>query len=357
MPDTARIAVVHAAGQPPVVEELRVAAPAADEVRIGLRAGGICHTDLAMASGELWPYYPIALGHEIAGVVEAVGGQVASVSPGDRVIVTDGHCGRCRHCEAGHPVQCRSVSDDRRMDRLRTLDGEPVLQSVAGFGEVTTVPERDIVKVPDYVPFDVAAVTGCSGMTGLGAVFNTARVQPGQSVAVLGCGGVGVNAVMAARISGATTIVAVDPNPGRRALAGRLGATAAVEPDPATLHDLAPDGFDAVIECVGQVRAVEMGLRHLARGGALVVLGVAAEDVAFSVPIMDLLLQQKRILGCLQGDKRPHVDFPRYWELYRSGALDLDALVTARIDLDSIATGFAMAGAGDGIRTVVTIDG
>jgi S-(hydroxymethyl)glutathione dehydrogenase/alcohol dehydrogenase len=346
-------AVVRGAGQAPQVETLELAELTSGEVLIDVAAAGVCHTDLAMAAGELWPSYPVALGHEIAGTVVECAPDVSSVRIGDRVLVMDGHCGRCADCEDGHPVQCRTYDQAERMRHLTDADGNPVLQSVGGFSTRLITPAHSVFAIPDDISFEVAAVLGCSVVTGAGAVLNVAQVRPGASVAVLGCGGVGVNAVMAAAAAGATTVVGVDPDPVRRELAEGLGATLTCPPDLDVLRGLRPGGFDVVIECVGRPAAMELATALLSRGGCAVLVGAAPEGTTFAVDALALILDQKRILGCLRGDIRPDRDFPMLFDLHRSGALALDRLVTHRFPLSQVAEAFANAGSGRGLRTVV----
>jgi S-(hydroxymethyl)glutathione dehydrogenase/alcohol dehydrogenase len=358
MPTIARAAVVTGANQAPVIEDITVADPRADEVLVRVAAGGICHTDIAIATGELWPRYPIILGHEISGVVEGVGRDVTAVRPGDKVIVIDGHCGQCRNCDRGYPVLCKADQHhERRLHHFKRADGSEVLQSVGGFSEVTLVPQNCVVKVPEGVPMPVAAVIGCAVVTGAGAVFNVARVAPGQSVAVIGSGGVGVNAIMAAKVSGAARIVAVDPNQDRRALGARFGATDTSVPSVEELLLLEPDGFDVVIECAGKVPAMELGVQVLRPAGTMVLIGATPEGVTFQVDALDFLLNQKKLLGCLRGNEQAAYDYPRYFEMYKQGLLDLDALVTATVPLDDIAAGFERSKAEQGLRTVVVHGG
>lgn len=327
--------------------------PAPDEVVVAVAAAGVCHTDLAIADGLLWPYYPLVLGHEIAGTIAAVGTAVRGHQVGDRVVVMDGHCGRCGDCERGHPVQCRTFDQQERKGFLHDKDGSPVLASVGGFAQEMLTPAHSVFPLPGDVSFEVGAIAGCSVVTGVGAVLNVADVRAGQRVAVLGCGGVGLNAVMAAAARGASTVVAVDPAAGRRDLAIALGATDACPPDEQQLRDQWPDGFDVVVECVGAVPVMELAPRLLARGGAMVLVGATPEGTTFQLDALDVLLNQKRVLGCLRGDVRPAVDFPVIWDLYRSGALPLDRLVTDRIRLDQIDVAFDPSNRGRGLRTVV----
>lgn len=354
---TARAAVVAAAGATPAVEQISIEDPAPGEVAVQVAAAGICHTDLAIASGELWPHYPIVLGHEIAGVVVATGTEAEAFLPGERVVIAGAHCGQCSDCERGQVVLCRNAPDEeRRAVRFRRDDGGPLLQSVGGFSEITVVAEESLVRIPDGVPFAAAAVTGCAVATGAGAVLNTAGVRPGQSVAVLGAGGVGCCALMAARAAGARRVVAADPSAARQDLALRLGATDAVAPEREAMLAIEPDGFDVVVESAGVVAAMELAPHVLRRGGLMVLIGAPGEGVAFRVEALDLVLNQKRITGCLRGGERPHADYPLYFDLYRRGLLDLDALVTATVPLDRIAEGFDMARSGEGLRTVVVND-
>lgn len=353
MTTTVRAAVATEAGAIPSVEEIVLSDLEPHEVLIRVESSGICHTDQAIAGGELWPCFPVVLGHEICGVIEDVGSAVTRVKKGQRVVTLDDHCGWCAFCETGQIVLCKETSKDDRQRHFRAATGDPILRSVGGFSEATIFPETGVITVPDDVPADVAAIVGCSVTTGTGAVFNTAKVAPGSTVAVVGCGGVGVSALMAAKVAGAGRIVAVDPSPERRERALKMGATDAVEPTDEAVLGLEPEGFDTVIEAAGRLEAMELGVRVLRRGGAMVLIGVAVEGTRFQVDPLDFLLNQKRLLGCLKGDLRPNVDFPRVWELYRRGLLDLDSLVTATFPLDDFATAWQTAARGEGIRTLI----
>ena len=352
-----RAGVVTCPGEAPRVVELDVFAPEADEVIVRVEAAGICHTDLSVAAGLMFAVYPTVLGHEIAGVVEVVGSGVRRVRPGDRVMVgLDRHCGHCRYCEGGNPVLCETGDLGRRWQRIAGKELGPVHQCAGGFGELTTVTEDQLIRLPDDVPFEVAAITGCAVATGLGAATNVAGIAPGSRVAVLGAGGVGLSAVLGAGLCGAAQIVVADPSAERRALALDLGATAAVEPELGALQDAAGDGagFDVVLECAGRAGTVELAVDACRPGGTVVVLGAPPEGQRFSVDTLSFIVSQKRLIGCRQGAIRPHLDIPRWFALRRAGRLPLDRLVTATIPLHRLADGFATVGRGDGIRTVVT---
>lgn len=345
-------AVFRGAGTPPMLEELQLADPGPEEVVVRVKATGICHTDIAMARGELWPVYPVVLGHEIAGTVEALGAEVAGLTVGRRVVILDGHCGRCADCESGHPVQCRTFDLAERRRHLADATGAAVFQSMGGFADLLVCPAHSVFPVPVDIPFEVAAVASCAGTTGVGAVLDVAQARVGDSVAVVGCGGVGLSAVMAAVVAGANPILAIDPDPTRRELAVRLGATAALEPDLGTVRAAYPEGFNVVIESAGRPSAMTMATRLIARGGCAVLTGAPGVDVTMEIDALDLVVNQRRILGCLRGDIRPDIGLPRIFDLYMRGRLPLEALITGRIALPDIASAFGAEGLG-GLRTVV----
>lgn len=355
MSATVRAAVVRRGGEAPELVDVSLAPLAHDEVVVRLVATGICHTDVAWARGELFPDFPVVLGHESAGIVERIGPTVARVRPGDRVcIALAHHCGHCFYCEGGRPILCeqRTAAPPRLL-----LAGRPIVQGfgVGGFAEKTIVREASIVRVPAGVPLEIASVIGCATSTGLGAVFTIAEVAPGSRTAVVGAGGIGLNVVLGCRIAGAERIVVADPSPARRELAARLGATDVVEPDEAALRRLEPGGYEYVFESAGCVEAMEMAVRLTARGGTTTLIGAPPPTAELRINALDFVPSQRRLLGCLTGNVRPNVDLPRYFRLYERGLLDLDALITDRLPLDSIATAFADSPAGAGIRTLVTI--
>ncbi len=343
-----RAAVVDAPGAPIVVQNIELDDLQPDEVLVRIGACGICHTDLVWAGGGTFSDFPVVVGHEAAGTIERTGSSVSRVVPGDRVVLSLAHhCGGCFYCESGHPMLCAGRLTFRpRLSR----NGQPVFQGfgTGGFAEATVVGERSVVKVPDAVPTKVAALVGCAVATGVGAAVNIAEVKPGTSVAVLGIGGIGACIVMGARVAGAATVVAADPDPARRDLALRVGANEAVEPGA-----LQPETFDYAFEATGRTEAMEQAVRLVRRGGTIVVMGVPAATATFSIPALDFIAGQRRLLGCITGDLRPNIDFARYFGLYERGLLPLDELISGTVVLDDITTGFERASRGDVIRTVV----
>jgi Zn-dependent alcohol dehydrogenase len=349
-----RAAVVDTAGESPTVQEVEILDPAFDEVLVRVAATGICHTDLARASGSLESPYPVVLGHETSGVVEAVGRDVTRVSPGDKVVIAlTHHCGHCSYCEAGHPMLCaRRTESPTRIVR----NGEPVHQGfgVGGFAEALVVREVSCVKVPDGVPLEVAALIGCAVATGMGAVMNIARVDVGSTVLVLGAGGIGVSVIMGALLAGAEQITVIEPDPDRRRRALAAGATNAVEPGSSNLDSMTKDGFDFVFESAGSIATMQEAVSRARRGGTVTLIGAPATTALLTIPALDFVADQKKLLGCITGDLRPDTDFDKYFRLYLRGKLDLDSLVTATLPLDRINEGFESAASSNGIRTLIT---
>ena len=348
------------------VEEVDVAAPQAGEVRVRLVASGICGSDLHVLHGRSnAATFPIVLGHEGAGVVDAVGPGVAGLAPGDHVVVAlYGPCGACPGCSRGRFVHCSSPGrvqaiGGRMADgstRLRAVADGAALHPMVGAGTLadhTVVRASQVVRVDGDLPLDVLCLAGCGVTTGLGAVFNIADVRPGDTVAVVGCGGVGLNVVQGARIAGAAAIVAVDTNPAKLALAQRLGATHAV-PSIGAIGDVVPGGVDVAFEVVGSPALVAEAFAATRPGGTCVVVGSLPPGA--TVPIDGrALFADRRLVGCIGGNNVPAVDIPRIADLYRRGRLDLDALVTERRPFDEVADALEDAGSGAVARTVVVL--
>jgi S-(hydroxymethyl)glutathione dehydrogenase / alcohol dehydrogenase len=347
--------VVAGPGQAPEIRAVELSSLRHDEVRVRLVATGVCHTDVAWADGQFFDVFPVVLGHESAGVVEETGSAVTTVRAGDRVVLALAHnCGHCRNCEMGHPMLCPRRTEQR--PRL-ALDGEPLAQGfgTGGFAEQTIVPEASVIGVPDEVPLPIAAVVGCATSTGLGAVFNLAGVEYGTTVVILGAGGIGLSVLLGCQVAGAERIVVTDPDPRRRERALALGATEVALPDEQAVRALEPSGFDYVFESAGRAEAMELAVRLARRGGTVTLMGVVPPGTTIRLDARAFVPSQCRLLGCLTGDVRPHVDFDRYFRLYRRGLLDLPALVTSTVSLEDITTGFARCRDGEGIRTVVSI--
>ena len=365
-----RAAVLRAAGVPVEVESLTLAEPRAGEVRVRILASGVCHSDLHVRDGE-WPRpTPIAMGHEGAGVVEAVGPGVRSLSVGQPVALSWlVPCGRCRSCRAGRPWACPdSPSFRHRMPDgatvLATSGGEPVL-SYCGIGTMATatvVPEAAAIALPDGVDPAVAALIGCCVSTGVGAVLKTADVAVGASVAVIGLGGVGLSCVMGAVLAGAGRIVAIDRVETKLAVARSMGATDGIlagDDRAATieaLRELTDGGPDVVFEAIGRTDTVELAIECLPLGGTAVLVGMTPFEARASFAVYPLVDGSRRILGSNYGFADPPVDFPRYAALHLEGRLPVERLIDRRIGLDEIEPAFDRLRAGDGLRQVVVFD-
>jgi S-(hydroxymethyl)glutathione dehydrogenase/alcohol dehydrogenase len=350
------------------VEEVELLDPADGEVLIQLRAAGLCHSDENIIDGSSpMPYLPICGGHEGAGVVAAVGPGVTSVSVGDHVVTTFlPSCGRCRWCASGMQNLCdkgASFGMGARKDgtfRMRTSDGTAVAQALSTFAEWTVLPEHGLVPVPPDVPFEVACLLGCGVPTGWGSAVVAGGVQPGDVVVVVGAGGVGINAVQGAHAAGAAEVVAIDPIPFKRESALKLGATRAY----ASLAEAVPtvkeltngQGADAVVLCPSGLypELVAEGFAAIRKGGTVVVTGIAPHGVrGIPVELAELTLYQKRIQGALFGMGSPAREVGRFVDLYRSGRVRLDELVTRTYPLADINAAVDDLKAGRNIRGVL----
>jgi S-(hydroxymethyl)glutathione dehydrogenase / alcohol dehydrogenase len=347
------------------IEDIDISTPGPREVLIKVAAAGLCHSDLHFMEGK-YPYMtPAVLGHESAGVVEAVGDQVSYVQPGDHVITClSVYCGNCEACLTGHLSICaNSRSTDRGPDDEPRLsrDGTPVAQflKMSSFAEHMLVHEHGVVKIRDDMPLDRAALIGCGVTTGLGAVFNTAKVEPGSTVAVIGCGGIGLNAIQGARIAGAGRIIAVDMLDNKLEMATEFGATDVVnasETDPVkAVAQLTGGGVHYAFEAIGLKVAAEQAFGMLRAGGTATVIGMIPIGQNVELPGV-AFLSEKKIQGSAMGSNRFRVDMPRYVDLYLDGRLKLDELVSARISLDEINDGFENMKAGSVARSVVMFD-
>ncbi|MEM7413097.1 MAG: Zn-dependent alcohol dehydrogenase [Myxococcota bacterium] len=324
-----------------VRDGLEVRAPGAGEVTVRIANSGVCHSDLSVMNGTIPFETPVVLGHEGAGVVEQVGPGVGHLAPGDHVVLsTLGNCGTCTHCDRGRPTMCRDTFGHRPTPF--TLDGKPhyAFANVSSFAEVTVVKATQAVPIPKEVPLASACLIGCGVLTGAGAVLNRARVEPGDRAVVVGVGGIGLNAIQALRLVGAGTIVAVDANPAKEALARQFGATHFVDASQGNVAeaviDLTRGGADWAFECVGQKTVMEEALAYLDWSGSLVLLGVTPFGTGIEF-LPETLFLDRSILGCRYGASRPQRDIPRYAELYLSGDLLLDELITKVYPMESIA--------------------
>jgi S-(hydroxymethyl)glutathione dehydrogenase/alcohol dehydrogenase len=365
-----KAAVLHDYAEGPRLEEdVEVLEPRAGEVLVRVEASGVCGSDLHVLHGRSNAVtLPVVLGHEGAGIVEMVGAGVTSVRPNDSVVIAlYGPCLACHNCLTGRLVHCDGPARVQAIfgkmadgsTRLRR-DGVP-LHPMVGCGslaEYAVVRETQLVAVPPDVPLDVMCLAGCGVTTGLGAVFNIGRVAAGDTVAVVGCGGVGLNVVQAARIAGAKTIVAVDTNPMKLDLASDLGATHVVDPRDEPLGEamerLVPGGVDVAFEVVGSAELVVQALEVTRPGGTCVMVG--SQPPGSTIPVKaGVLFQERRLVGCVGGSNIPQRDIPRVVDLYRDGRLRLDELVSRRLPLARFVEAFTALESGEVARSVVTI--
>lgn len=346
-----------------VVDDLEVDEPGERDVLVAVRAAGICHSDLSGIDGTIRQRFPFVPGHEASGDVVGVGAAVAGVKEGDRVIVAwTPPCGRCTACLRGQPNLCVDVFFPmQKTPRVRR--GDDRVYGFAGSGtwaERVVLPEQAVVVVPGDVPYDVAALVGCGVTTGVGAAVNTARVAPGSSVVVLGCGGVGISAIQGARLCGAAAIVAVDPVESKRADAARFGATGAAHPDDlrdAVAEVTGGEGFDYAFECVGTAQTTRAAWDATRRGGTTVVVGASRPDSVLSLNGFELFFTSKSLLGSYYGGADVRTEFHRLLRLWKAGRLDLEAMVSARMDLSAVNEGIGALRRGEVIRQVVTFSG
>jgi S-(hydroxymethyl)glutathione dehydrogenase/alcohol dehydrogenase len=359
-----KAALLRQLGTPLTLETVTVSRPRPREVLIRTRACGACHSDLHFIDGAYPTPLPAIPGHEAAGIVEAVGEDVTAVKVGDPVVTCfSAYCGRCEFCVTGRLSLCVDASTRRRKgDEPRvSLDGAPVHQllNVGGYAEQLLVHENGCVAIDPEMPFDRAALMGCAVVTGAGSVLNTAKVRAGEDVAVIGCGGIGLAAINAAHIAGARHIVAIDPVEAKRALARKVGATAAFAPDSDRLREqvveLTKGGVHHAIEAVGRISAGELALSLLRRGGTATIVGMMPLGERLSIGAMDLLAE-KRVQGCLMGSNRFPLDIPRLVDFYLAGRLDLDSLVAERIGLAEVNAAVDKLRTGEAARSVIVFE-
>jgi Zn-dependent alcohol dehydrogenase len=339
---------MFAANEPLQIEEIELADPGPGEVRLAVEAAGVCHSDLHWMLGHASTPLPVILGHEGCGIVESVGADVTSVQPGDRcVFILRPNCGRCDYCTVGRPMLCdgRTNPDGTLFDgstRIRRLNGDVVYHygRISCFAEHAVIPEEQLLVCGLDIPADRAALVGCAVITGFGAVMNTARIELGSDVAVIGCGGIGLNVIQAARMLGARRIVAVDVDERHLGFARDFGATDVVDAragDPvAAIREITGGGAHYAFDAYGSPRTMEQAFAAVRAGGTAVQIGLSAEGETGSISPFELALSEKTLKGSFMGSSRPRVDMPRLLDLYRLGRLDLDRLVTRTYRLDEI---------------------
>jgi len=360
-----RASVLFEQRTPLKVEDIELEAPRVGEVRVRMAASGVCHSCLHAADGS-WTGVPvpIVLGDEGAGVVEAVGPGVQTLGVGDHVILSWAPtCGRCHYCVIGRPNLCEQRRPGQGVlpegTSRMSLGGRPVYQygHVATYASVTVVAESSAIAIDKNMPLDRAALIGCSVMTGVGAVINTAAVPPGASMAVFGVGGVGLNAVQGGAMVAAQPIIAVDVVGGKLESARRLGATHAIDAskeDPvAEIRRITRRGADFTFVAVGDARAVAQAAEALAPGGTCVVIGVPATGATVPLDVRPLVTGERVIRGSSYGSARTREDLPRLVELYRGGRLKIDELITRRYGLDEANEAFRALAAGELARGLI----
>jgi S-(hydroxymethyl)glutathione dehydrogenase/alcohol dehydrogenase len=347
-----------------LVDEVQVDAVGPREVLVRTVAAGLCHSDLHFVEGRFPYIYPAILGHESAGVVEAVGSDVTDFVVGDHVIAcASGFCGACRWCLTGRPFLCERPGLGRAPGAAPRLsrNGQPVyaLFDIGGFGELLLLHEHFLVKVRPEMPLDKAALIGCAVMTGVGAVLHTAGVRPGDTVAVIGCGGVGLNAVQGAAIAGADRIVAVDRVASKLDLARTFGATDVVDTtrDDAVqaVAELTRGGVDHAFEAIGLKATAEQAFRMVNKAGTATLIGVLPLGQTLEIDPTQLFAG-KRLQGSTMGSNRFRIDMPRLVDWYLAGRLKLDELVSGSMPLERINEGFAAMGSGEIARQLVVFD-
>jgi len=358
-----KAAVLSAANTPLAIEDVSVDGPAAHEVLIRTAACGVCRSDLHFVDGAYPHAMPCVPGHEAAGIVEAVGSEVRTVRVGDAVVTClSAYCGQCEFCVTGRLSLCLGADTRRSKGQpprlTRASDGSTVAQmlNLSAYAEAMLVHEHACVRIDPDMPLDRAAILGCAVVTGAGAVFHAADVSPGETVCIVGCGGVGLAAVNAAKIAGAGRIIACDPVADKRALAMKLGATdivdAAADTAAAQVVELTKGGVDHAIEAVGRPASGDLAVATLKRGGTATILGMMPLNHRVGLGAMDLL-SGKKLQGALMGGNRFPVDIPRLVDFYLRGMLDLDTIIANRVPLTAINDAFAALRQGDSVRTVV----
>ena len=359
-----KAAVLHEVNQPLQIEEVDIASPGPREVLVRTRASGDCHSDLHFVEGLYTTTMPVLLGHEAAGTVEAVGSQVDYVSPGDRVICClSVFCGQCERCTTGRPVLCSRTGLVRGPDETPRLSqgGKPVTQfaNLGAYAEMMLVHENSLVKIEQNIGFEQMALIGCGATTGLGAAMNTAKVEPGSTVAVIGCGGVGLNAIQGARLGGALRIIAIDAVEDKLTLAREFGATDVIDASSGDVEkrvkDMTGGGVDYSFEAIGKKETAELSFELLRAGGTATIIGMIPQGTKIELD-GSAFLRERRIQGSSMGSNHFRVDMPRYIDFYLQGRLKLDELVTKRLKLEDINEAFGYMKEGSVARSVMMFD-
>ncbi|OGA70848.1 MAG: alcohol dehydrogenase [Betaproteobacteria bacterium RIFCSPLOWO2_12_FULL_67_28] len=366
MARTGKAVICRELNKPVVVEEITVDSPKRGEVMVKLAACGVCHSDLSATNGTIALPPPLVLGHEAGGEVIEVGEGVVGLAAGDHVVSSFIYmCGKCRFCSSGRPVLCLEqhkafTTPLEGTSRTHDQAGKPlgIFSGCGVMAEYATVSVENVVKIDPKIPLDRAALVGCAVTTGVGAVFNTAHVEPGSTVAVFGCGGVGLNVIQGAAIAGAERIIAIDTMEGKLGMAKQFGATDTLLAKPGedvakALKKMTGIGPDYAFECVGTGALAETAYRAIRRGGKAIVVGVARPTDAMSFKPMTMVFEEKTLQGSYFGSSVPRIDFPKMLHLYMAGKLKLDELITRRYSIDEAPLAFADLESGKNARGVI----
>lgn len=356
-----KAAICREFGKPLSIEEIEIGRPGPGEVLVDVKACAICHSDISFAEGAWGGTLPAVYGHEAAGVVAAVGAGVEGFGNGDHVVVTlIRSCGHCHYCNQGSRVMCEEVFPLDRDSPITTHDDTPLVQAMrtGAFAEKVVVHQSQIVKLPKDVPFAEASLLACGVITGYGAVVNTAKVRPGHAIAVVGCGGVGLNSIQGAAIAGASMIVAIDLDDGKLEAARSFGATHAINPAREKASEIireltASRGVDFVFVTVGAKPAFDRAFDYITKNGSVVIVGMPPSGVMAEYDPGTLAAWNQKIVGSKMGEATIAVDIPELIEHYRAGRLKLDELVTARYPLEQINEAIAAVNAGKALRNVI----
>jgi NDMA-dependent alcohol dehydrogenase len=364
----AKAVVCRELNKPIAVETVDVESPRAGEVMIKVDACGVCHSDLSATNGTIPLPPPLVLGHEAAGTVAELGEGVSEVAVGDRVVVSwIAICGKCRYCAMGRPALCdmsarAATTLPDGTSRLSDANGDPLnhFAGVSVMAEYATVHQDNVIKMNVDVPADKAALVGCAVMTGVGAALNTAQVKPGSSVAVIGCGGIGLNVIQGAALAGAEKIIGVDMEDKKLEFAQTFGATHIINPSAGgdtvkKIQELTAGGADYAFECIGHAATIEQVWAAIRRGGMAVVVGVAPLSDQVSLGAFMMPFTEKVLTGSMYGSARPRVDFPRLLSLYRANRLKLDELVTSTYSIDEAPRAFEDLEKGINARGVIVM--
>src|SRR3984957_5194370 len=357
-----RGAVFHEVGKEEITyhEDIEVGDPGPGEVKVKIHAAGVCHSDLSAMNGTLPQPAPAVLGHEGAGEIVAVGEGVLTSKVGDHVIIAwTPPCGVCEACLRGEANLCVSIFFQIAGAQRFTVGGEPAFgfAGTGTFAEEMIVPSQGVVKIPDDVPYEIGALIGCGVTTGVGAALNTAKVKPGSTVVVFGAGGVGISAIQGARIAGAAEIVAVDTIPSKLEDAKRFGATHGTDTDGLDALNMQinnGEGFDYAIECIGIPQPIRASYDAVRRGGTAGIGGAGKNDAMVEFNAFDLFFMEKKILGSYYGSADVRTEFARLIRLWRAGRLDLDGMISRRLDIAQAQDAFDAMKRGEVIRQILT---